>query len=67
MAHEFREFTIGGVLFAPFVTYAFAAFWLLIALRPVLRRLGVERIFANPPVVGLGFYLIILAGLIVFI
>jgi hypothetical protein len=67
MAHEFQEFTVGGVLFAPSVLYAFAAFCVLIALRPVLRCIGVERIFANPPVAGLSFYLIILAGLIVFI
>jgi len=67
MAHEFKEFTIGGVLFAPFVLYAFAAFFILVALRPMLRRLGFERLFANPPVAGLSFYLIILAGIIVFI
>jgi hypothetical protein len=67
MGHEFPESTIGGVLIAPFVSYAFAAFCIFVALRPVQRRLGIERIFANPPVAGLSFYLIILAGLIVFI
>jgi hypothetical protein len=67
MAHEFPESIIGGVLFAPFVSYAFAAFCVVVALRPVQRRLGIERIFANSPLAGLSFYLIILAGLIVFI
>jgi predicted PurR-regulated permease PerM len=66
MLHKFSELTIGGVLFAPFVMYAFAALCVYIALRPVLGRLRVERIFANPPVAGLSLYLIILAGLIVF-
>jgi hypothetical protein len=62
---EFREVTVGGVLFAPFVFYALAALGLLFALRPALRGLSIDRHFANPPVAVLSLYFIVLAALIV--
>ena len=65
MTHDFREMTIGGVLFAPFVLYALAAFIVLFALRPVVRCLSIDRVFVNPPLAGLSLYVIILAALIV--
>jgi hypothetical protein len=65
--HEFREVTISGVLFAPFVLYAVAALCLLFALRPALRGLAIDRYFANPPVAVLSLYFIVLAALIVLI
>jgi hypothetical protein len=43
MIDHFREMTIGGVLFAPFVLYALAAIFVLFALRPVLRLPPEER------------------------
>jgi len=66
MIQDFREMTISGVLFAPFVLYALAALFVLFALRPVLRGLSIDRVFASPPVAGLSLYVIILAALIVF-
>ena len=65
MMHTFPELVIGGVLVAPFVTYAVAAAILFAVMRPVLRLVGVERLFANPPLALLGLYVVILAILIV--
>ncbi len=67
MIHNFQEMTIGGVLFAPFVPYALAALCVLFALRPLLRGLSIDRMFASPPIAGLSLYVIILAALIVFV
>ena len=40
MAHTFPELVIGGVLFAPFVTYLIAALTIIIILRPILHVIG---------------------------
>lgn len=61
----YPELVIGGVLMSPFVTYAAAALAIMLALRPVLRRLAFDRAFANPPAANLCLYVLVLAALIV--
>jgi hypothetical protein len=64
MMHSFPELTIGGVLVAPFVTYAGAAIAIFAVLRPLLRLVAFNRAFSNPPVAELSLYIVILALLI---
>jgi hypothetical protein len=66
MMHGFREITIGGVFVAPFLAYGIVTLGIFFALRPVLRWLRVDRLFASPPIAGLGLYVIILGALVVF-
>ncbi|AWN53414.1 DUF1656 domain-containing protein [Methylobacterium sp. 17Sr1-1] len=63
----FHELTIGGVLVSPFVVYAGAALAILLGLRPLLRLMRFERVFANPPLAEAGLYVCILALLIVLV
>jgi Protein of unknown function (DUF1656) len=65
MIHTFPELVIGGVLVAPFVTYAAAALVVFLLLLPVLRLVRFEDLFGNPPVALLCVYVTILAALIV--
>ena len=65
MMHSFPELTIGGVLVAPFVTYAGAAIAIFAVLRPVLHLIAFDRVFSNPPVAELSLYVLILTLLIV--
>ena len=44
MAHTFAELAVGGVLFAPFVTYLAAAVVLIVVLRPLLHVVGFEDV-----------------------
>ena len=62
--HGFPELVIGGVLVAPFVLYAAAAFALLMLLRPVLRLVRFERVVSNPPLAMMSLYVVLLALLI---
>ncbi|MGY2052660.1 DUF1656 domain-containing protein [Methylobacterium sp. JK268] len=62
-----RDLALGGVLVAPFVAYAAGALLLLLGLRPILRLIRFERVFANPPLAEAGLYLCLLALLIVII
>ena len=64
MMHSFPELTIGGVLVAPFVTYAGAAIAIFAVLRPLLRLVAFNRAFSNPPAAELSLYVLILALLI---
>jgi hypothetical protein len=64
MTHDFPELVIGGVLIAPFVTYAAMALVLFLLLRPVLRLVRFESIFSNPPIALLCVYVTILTVLI---
>ncbi len=61
----FPELVIGGTLTAPFLTYALAALLLLLLLRPLLRLVGFEALFANPPLVLVCLYVILVAILLV--
>lgn len=65
MMPGFPELTIGGVLVAPFVTYAGAAVAIFAALRPFLHLVGFNRAFSSPAVAELSLYVSILALLIV--
>jgi hypothetical protein len=65
MIHTFPELVIGGVLVAPFVTYAAAALAVFLLMLPVLRLVRFEDLFSNPPVALLCVYVTILAALIV--
>lgn len=65
MVHSFPELVVGGVLVAPFVAYAGAALVVLLLLIPVLRAVGFEALFSNPPAALLCLYVTILAAEIV--
>jgi hypothetical protein len=65
--HDFPELVVGGVLIAPFVTYATVALVLFLLLRPVLRFVRFESLFTNPPVALLCIYVTVLAVLIVLV
>lgn len=60
------DIDLGGVLVDPFVRYIFLALVILIALRFVVGRLSLGRIFANPPLAEAAIYVCILASLLVF-
>ena len=64
MAHTFPELIIGGVLFAPFVTYLVAALVLIVVLRPLLHVVGFAKIFSHASVAELSLYVTILSLLV---
>jgi hypothetical protein len=66
MSAGFPEMVIGGVLIAPFVTYAVVAALVVALLRPLLRVAGFERALVNPPLVLLGLFVMVLAALMIF-
>ncbi len=61
MTHGFPEFAMGGVLLAPFVPQAVIALVIFFLLRPLLRRIPLEKIFANPSLIAVCLYVVILA------
>ena len=67
MMAGFPELMLGGVLVAPFVTYALVAALLLLLLCPLLRLVRFELVFENPPLVLLCLYVILLALLFVLV
>ena len=64
MAHTFAELAVGGVLFAPFVTYLAAAVVLIIVLRPLLHVVGFAKMFSHASVAELSLYVTILSLLV---
>ena len=64
MAHTFPELAIGGVLFAPFVTYLVAALVLTVVLRPLLHVVGFAKMFSHASVAELSLYVTILSLLV---
>ena len=64
MIHGFPELVIGGVLVAPFVLYAGAAFAIFAVLRSLLHLVTFDRAFSHPPVAELSLYVLVLALLI---
>jgi len=64
MTNTFRELVVGGVLFAPFVTYAVAALAIVLILRPILRFTGFENLFSHASIGELSLYVTVL-GLLV--
>jgi hypothetical protein len=67
MALEFRELVIGGVLVAPFISYAVAALLLVLLIRPLLRFVGFLKIFSNAAIAELSLYVTILGLLVLFL
>ena len=61
MAHTFAELAVGGVLFAPFVTYLAAALVLIVVLRPLLHVVGFAKMFSHASVAELSLYVTILS------
>jgi len=61
MAHTFAELAVGGVLFAPFVTYLAAAVVLIIVLRPLLHVVGFAKMFSHASVAELSLYVTVLS------
>ena len=64
MARTFVELAVGGVLFAPFVTYLAAAVVLIIVLRPLLHVVGFAKMFSHASVAELSLYVTILSLLV---
>ena len=60
MTQTFHELVIGGVLFAPFVTYAVAALAVILVLRPVLYLIGFPKIFSHVSIAEFSLYVAIL-------
>ena len=65
MTHSFSELVVGGVFVAPFVVYAVAALAIFLALRPILRLSGFDKLFSNPGLAELSLYVAILGLLTV--
>ena len=61
MAHTFAELAVGGVLFAPFVTYLVAALVLTVVLRPLLHVVGFATMFSHPSVAELSLYVTVVS------
>jgi hypothetical protein len=60
------DIDLGGVLVDPFVRYLFLALVILIGVQFAVGRLGLRRIFANPPLAEAAIYVCILGSLVVF-
>jgi hypothetical protein len=63
--HLFSELIVGDVLVAPFIVYALTALAIFLALRPILRMCGFDKLFSNPAVAELSLYVTILGLLTV--
>ena len=61
MAHTFAELAVGGVLFAPFVTYLAAALVLIVVLRPLLHVVGFAKMFSHASVAELSLYVTVVS------
>ena len=61
MAQTFAELAVGGVLFAPFVTYLAAAVVLIVVLRPLLHVVGFAKMFSHASVAELSLYVTVLS------
>ena len=66
MTHSFHELVIGGVLFAPFVTFALAALAIILVLRPLLHCIGFVNLFSHPSIAELSLYVAVLGTLVLF-
>ena len=64
MTHTFRELVVGGVLLAPFVTYAIAALAIVLMIRPILRFTRFAKMFSHASIAELSVYVTILGLLI---
>jgi hypothetical protein len=64
MTSSFNELVVGGIEFAPFLTYAGVAFFALLVFRILLSITGLSRRFSLPPLAGLCLYIIVIALLL---
>lgn len=64
MTNDFHELVIGGVFFAPFITYAVAALVIILGLRPILHLVGFASIFSHVSIAELSLYVAVLGGLV---
>jgi len=64
MTQHFHELVIGGVLFAPFVTYALAALAVIVVLRPILHLIGFAKIFSHVSIAEFSLYVTVLGTLV---
>ena len=64
MTHDFHELVIGGVLFAPFVTFAVAALAIILVLRPILHVIGFAKAFSHASIAELSLYVAVLGTLV---
>lgn len=64
MTRDFHELVIGGVMFAPFLTYAVAALVVIVLLRPVLHFIGFAKAFSHVSIAEFSLYVSILGALI---
>ena len=64
MAHTFPELVIGGVLFAPFVTYLVTALVVILALRSILHVASFAKMFSHASIAELSLYVTIVGLLI---
>ncbi|MBZ9894567.1 MULTISPECIES: DUF1656 domain-containing protein [unclassified Mesorhizobium] len=67
MAHSFHDLVIGGVLVAPFMTYAVAALFVVLLTKPLLRTVGFWRLFSNAAIAELSLYITILGLIALFL
>lgn len=67
MIHPFSELVIGDVFVAPFVAYAVASLVIVLALRPLLHRIGIPELFSHPSIALLSLYVAILGFLTVLV
>jgi Protein of unknown function (DUF1656) len=65
MIQGFHELVVGDVLVAPFVAQGGVALGVLLLLRPLLARLGFDRLFSAAPAAMLCLYVVLVAVLVV--
>lgn len=61
IGHQFTDIALGGVVVAPLLGQALVALVIFFLLRAVLARMDAGRVFANPNLVELCLFVIILA------
>jgi hypothetical protein len=64
MTQTYRELVIGGILVAPFVSYAAISIFIFMLLRPFLHIVRFSALFSNPPIAEFSLFITIL-GLVV--
>jgi hypothetical protein len=65
MSHPFHELVVGGVLLAPFITYAVVSLVIVLVLRPILHVIRFYKMFSHPSIAALSLYVVILGLLTV--
>jgi hypothetical protein len=64
MMNDFHELVIGGVLFAPFLSYVVAALAIVVILRPILHLVGFTRAFSHASIAELSLYVVVLGTIV---